>query len=59
MAPGGASCFLSLPTLEGEQTHSDPNVLEVAFITEQISASTAIGQAFDDFKRFVGVVKDD
>ena len=54
--PGGANCFLSLPTSEGEQTHSDL-ILEVAFITEQIFASTAIVRALDDFERFVVVVK--
>ena len=57
--PGEANCVLSLPTSEGEQTHSDPNILEVAFITEQIFALTAIVRALDDFERFVVMVKDD
>ena len=57
--PSGANYFLSLPTLEGEQTHLNLNILEVAFITEQIFASTAIVRALDDFKRFVVVVKGD
>ena len=56
-APGGANCFLSLPTLEGGQTHLDPNKLEVAFKAEQIFASPAIVQALDEFGRFVVAVK--
>ena len=54
--PGGANRFLSLPTSEGGQTHSDL-ILEVAFIKEQIFASTAIVRALDGFERFVVVVK--
>ena len=57
--PGMANYFLVLPTLEGEQTHLDQNVLEVAFITEQIFASTAIVRALDDFKKIVIAVKGD